>query len=351
MNRDTTDIAGVRVLHDVDLTSRNTLGLAARTDLLVEVHRIDAIAPALARFGRPRAVLGAGSNVILSENIEGPVYRMLGAGFECHEAGDDKAIVAVAAGLQWDAVVDQCIGAGAFGVENLALIPGLVGAAPIQNIGAYGVELSSFVHAVEAFDLNSGELIELPAASCGFGYRDSRFKQAPGRWLITRLLLELRRRFEPELGYLGLSDELARNSAAEPTAQEVADAVRRVRRRKLPDPLAVPNAGSFFKNPVIPLTEAMALRAQHHEMPVHPLANGEAKLSAAWLIEACGLKGEFLGGAAVSERHALVVINSGGANARDVLDLQQLVETRVRERFGIALEREPVLIGCTNASA
>lgn len=348
MNRDSTDIPGVRVQHDVDLTSRNTLGLASHTDLLVEVDCIGAITPAVERFGRPRAVLGAGSNVILAEVIGGPIYRMLGTDFEYREAGGDSAIVSLAAGLEWDEVVDRCIRAGAFGIENLALIPGLVGAAPIQNIGAYGVELSTFVHAVEAFDLDRGELVELPASLCGFGYRDSRFKQEPGRWLITRLLLRLRRRFEPELGYLGLSDELGWVSSAEPTAQDVADAVRRMRRGKLPDPLTIPNAGSFFKNPVVTLTEAMALRAQHDGMPVHPLANGDAKLSAAWLIEACGLKTTSRGGAKVSERHALVVINSGGANARDVLDLQQLVETQVRERFGVVLEREPVLIGCSN---
>ncbi|MEO6064848.1 MAG: UDP-N-acetylmuramate dehydrogenase [Lysobacterales bacterium] len=335
---------GLRVTRDVDLTSRNSLRLPARTDLLVEVLDCAALASALQQFGRPLAVLGGGSNVVLSGDIPGPVYRILGQSFECRTADGDSVEVSVDAGVEWDLCVDRCIAAGAHGIENLALIPGLAGAAPIQNIGAYGTELAECVDRVEAYDLRSLQPRVLSAAGCGFGYRDSRFKGDAGLWLVTRVHLRLSRVFAPRLGYSGLADELGEARKGMHSAQQVADAVRRIRRRKLPDPSVCPNAGSFFKNPTVALAQATALRERCPQLPIYPLTDGGAKLSAGWMIEACGLKGERLGDAAISEQHALVVINRGTATARDVLALQSRVEVAVREAFGVTLEREPVLI-------
>lgn len=333
----------IRVSRDVDLTARNSLGLPSRTDLLVEVLDADAIPDAIVRYGRPRAVLGGGSNVILSGDVEGPVFRVLQQSFETLP-GDASVDVSAGAGIRWDDLVDRCIAAGAHGIENLALIPGLVGAAPIQNIGAYGVELSDSVLRVEAFDLESMQPRVLATGECGFAYRDSRFKREPGLWLVTRVHLRLARTFEPQLGYAGLGDELNASPGDDCSAQQVADAVRNIRRRKLPDPSTSPNAGSFFKNPTVPLSQAMALRERWPLLPIYPLDDGQAKLSAAWLIESCGLKGARSGGAAVSAQHALVVINTGNATAIDVLALQDSVEAAVLEAFGVLLEREPVLI-------
>ncbi len=344
MTAPNTALPGLRVTRDVDLTSRNSLRLPARTDLLVEVLDRAVLAEAMQAFGRPRAVLGGGSNVVLRGDIEGPVYRILGQGFECAPCDADLVEVRVDAGVEWDALVDRCIAAGAHGIENLALIPGLAGAAPIQNIGAYGVELAEAVSQVEAFDLEAMQPRVLAATECAFGYRDSRFKREVGMWLVTRVHLRLARVFTPRLGYTGLADELgdARNDVH--SAQEVADAVRRIRRRKLPDPSTCPNAGSFFKNPTVALAQATALRERWPQLPIYPLTDGQAKLSAAWMIESCGLKGERLGDAAISPQHALVVINHGAATAHDVLALESRVATAVREAFGVTLEREPVLI-------
>lgn len=335
---------GIRVSRDVDLTSRNSLRLSAHTDLLVEVLDNAALAGALSEFGRPRAVLGGGSNVVLSGDIEGPVFRMLGQAFTSRALDANRVEVSADAGIEWDALVDLCIAAGAHGIENLALIPGLVGAGPIQNIGAYGVELAESVHQVDAFDLESMQPRVLSAIECAFGYRDSRFKREAGRWLVTRVHLNLARTFEPRLDYAGLTDELGEAHPAAHSARQVADAVRRVRRRKLPDPSTSPNAGSFFKNPTVALSQATALRERWPTCPIYPMSDGQAKLSAAWMIEACGLKGLRFGDAAISAQHALVVVNHGAATARDVLALQARIETQIRNAFGVQLEREPVLI-------
>lgn len=336
---------GIRVTRDVDLLPFNSLRLPARTDLLVEVMEADALPEALKAFGMPRAILGGGSNVVLRGDLDGPVFRVLGQGFESQAQDDDSVRVQVDAGVEWDRLVDLCVAAGAHGIENLALIPGLAGAAPIQNIGAYGVELAEVVERVEAFDLVERRPRVLDATECAFGYRDSRFKQESGRWLVTRVHLRLARDFMPRLGYSGLADELGDSNGEAHTAQQVADAVRRIRRRKLPDPSTTPNAGSFFKNPSVPLVAATALRERWPGLPIHPLANGRAKLSAAWMIEACGLKGTRVGGAGISPQHALVVVNHGAASTADVLSLQARIEGAVRAAYGVTLEREPVLIG------
>ena len=233
---------------------------------------------------------------------------------------------------------------GLSGIENLSLIPGLVGAAPIQNIGAYGVELAEVLDSVLAIDLISGETREFDQKECHFAYRNSRFKSADaGRYLITGIRLRLQRNFKPKLAYKGLGEELRSMGIDSPTARQLSDVVIRIRQRKLPDPMINGNAGSFFKNPLVNRTTADSLIKEFSELLVFTKGD-EAKLSAGWLIETCGWKGRSMGNAAVSAQHALVLINNGHATGSEILELANAIQESVRERFGIELEPEPLII-------
>jgi UDP-N-acetylmuramate dehydrogenase len=259
--------------------------------------------------------------------------------------------VRVEAGHGWDALVNWSLAEGLAGLENLALIPGTVGAAPIQNIGAYGVEVREHVHVVEAFDRVRGEIVRLTRGDCKFAYRDSIFKRAPDRYVVIAVEFELSRGLQFRLDYAGLADELlamgidaAALDGVRPS--QVAEAVCRIRRRKLPDPAVLGNAGSFFKNPIVPAARAEALKAAHAALPVFR-GNDDAsrKLSAAWLIDACGWKGFREGDAGVAASHALVLVNHGQASGAQLLDLARRIAASVHERFGVALEPEPRIIG------
>jgi UDP-N-acetylmuramate dehydrogenase len=232
------------------------------------------------------------------------------------------------------------------GLENLALIPGHTGAAPIQNIGAYGVEVGEYVVSVDAYDLASRSTSRLGAAACEFGYRDSLFKREHGRWIVTALELRLPRAGETRLGYAGLREELAAMGSLEATPRNVAEAVRRVRRRKLPDPAVIGNAGSFFKNPIVPTGLAESLGARLEGLPVFPGPTpGERKLSAAWLIERAGWRGYREDDAGVSARHALVLVNHGHATGAQLIGVARRVADSVLARFGVRLEPEPRIVG------
>jgi UDP-N-acetylmuramate dehydrogenase len=268
-----------------------------------------------------------------------------------HDDGH-AAVVRADAGVAWHDLVLWTLGHGLCGLENLALIPGTVGAAPIQNIGAYGVEVREHIRAVEAFDRRSGRFTRFDAIDCGFGYRDSRFKQDPDAQVVTAVEFTLSRSFTPRLGYAGISDELqAMGIDDAPRAAQVAEAVIRIRRRKLPDPAVMGNAGSFFKNPIVPATQATALAANHPALPVFRAADDDSrKLSAAWLIEQCGWKdhrntGSGSDDAGVSAQHALVLVNHGHASGAQVLALARRIAASVQERFGVAIEPEPRIVG------
>lgn len=331
------------------LRARNTFGVEARADMLVEVRDTAALpglfGNAMLRDG-PVLVLGGGSNLLFAGDPPGVVLTLGGQDIRILEDDGEAALVRADAGVEWHAFVLWTLGHGLAGLENLALIPGTVGAAPIQNIGAYGVEVRERIQVVEAFDRTSRTLTRLPAAECAFGYRDSRFKQEPERWIVTAVEFLLGRTPEPRLGYAGIADELARVGIQSPTASQVAEAVCRVRRSKLPDPAVLGNAGSFFKNPIVPRALAETLVAEHPALPVFPGTDGDSrKLSAAWLIDACGWKGYREGDAGVSERHALVLVNHGGASGAALLDLARRIAASVKQRFGVSLEPEPRIIG------
>jgi UDP-N-acetylmuramate dehydrogenase len=343
------DLGGYTLREDASLRTRNTLRVDARTALLAEVHDADALEKLLdwpAVRGMRMLVLGEGSNVLFVGDFDGMVVTLKTSGIEIIGEDANSARVRIAGGEHWNDVVRWSLAHGLCGLENLSLIPGTAGAAPVQNIGAYGVELEAFVHAVEAFDLRDHRLMRFAKSECAFAYRDSRFKREPDRWLITSLELDLPKEREPVLDYAGVREELAAMGIdGKPGSAQVAEAVVRLRTRKLPDPALIPNAGSFFKNPIVARGQSDALKRAHSALPLWPLGDGHAKLSAAWLIETCGFKGAREGDAGISERHALVLVNHGDASGAQLWALAQRVREGVRERFGVMLEPEPRVIG------
>ena len=331
------------------LAPLNTLGVAATARWLAEI-RDAAVIPALLALpvvsGAPVMVLGEGSNVLFTADFPGLILRTDFGTVRLRDEDGSTALVRAEAGAGWDALVDWTLARGLAGLENLALIPGLVGAAPIQNIGAYGAEVAESIEAVEAWDRQAARFERLDARQCAFAYRDSVFKRKPERWIVTAVEFRLAREASPRLDYAGVREELAAQGVtADPTPQQVADAVRRLRRRKLPDPAVIGNAGSFFKNPVVDAALAARIRAEHPQAPAYPAGEGCSKLSAAWMIESCGWRGHRDGDAGISAQHALVLVNHGNASGAELLALARRVADSVEQRFGVRLEPEPRIVG------
>lgn len=328
-----------------DLQRANTLGLPCVAERFVAAESPSRLAQALALASEhewPLTVLGGGSNLILPRRLVGLVVQPTFSGW--HFQRDDQGLITlrVEAGMNWHALVMESVMRGWWGIENLALIPGHCGAAPIQNIGAYGVELADVLDSVELLHLASGRQQTLSAEACRFGYRDSIFKGAlEGRVVITALTLTLSETPRPRLEY----GDLAARTGSAPTSLQVAEAVAAIRREKLPDPAQLGNAGSFFKNPVVSADEARRLLAESPDMPHFVQPDGQIKLAAAWLIDRCGLKGLRRGAFGVHDRQALVLVHHGGGDAEGLLAFADQVAAAVRERFGVTLSREPRLAG------
>ncbi|MER1968472.1 UDP-N-acetylmuramate dehydrogenase [Castellaniella sp. GW247-6E4] len=328
-----------------DLQGFNTLGLPARARALYVEGEADArILSTLADAGHEVFVLGGGSNVVMCERPRHLVARVGLRGIGLRREDREAWVIEAAAGEPWHDFVAYCLSQGWPGLENLALIPGTVGAAPVQNIGAYGLELDQRLEGVVAWDIQAARRVELAPEGCGFAYRDSLFKRAgAGRWLILAVRFRLPKVWHPVLDYPDLRTHPAL-AGGEATPGAVFDAVCDIRRRKLPDPALLGNAGSFFKNPVVPAVRAEALRERFPGLPAYGQPDGRVKLAAGWLIEQAGWKGRRLGPVGMHERQALVLVNHGGAAAADVLRLARAVCEDVRARFGVELEREPVLL-------
>ena len=344
-----------RLVPDADLSARNTFGVAARAPLLLEVADVAAL-PSLFDTelrGMQVMVLGGGSNLLFAADPDGALLALRGERMAVVSNEGTAARVRAEAGAGWDAFVRWTLARGLSGLENLALIPGTVGAAPIQNIGAYGVEASDTIVAVEAFEPATGLMHRFPPAECAFAYRDSVFKREAGRYVVTAVEFLLSRTAQPKVDYAGVRDELRSMGAGDaPTASQVADAVTAIRRRKLPDPAVIGNAGSFFKNPIVPAAQAAALADAHPTLPVFPMRDTESgpvaascKLSAAWLIDQAGWKGHRDGDAGVAASHALVLVNHGNATGAQLLHLARRIAASVQARFGVDLEPEPRIVG------
>ena len=337
------------LLDKAPLIARNTFRVPATASLFAEARdraALDELFGYASLRSGPLLVLGEGSNLLFAGDSPGLVVSIALRGITILERDDDHALVRADAGVNWNDLVHWTLGHELEGLENLALIPGNVGAAPIQNIGAYGSEVGEFIETVEAFDRDSGELRRLDRAACAFGYRDSVFKREGERWIVVAVELRLPFRHELRLDYAGIRDELAAMAIDTPRAVHVAEAVTRLRTRKLPNPALIGNAGSFFKNPQVAIDVATTLKSEHTALPMFPGTDPSLrKLSAAWMIEACGWKGHRDGDAGVSAQHALVLVNHGKATGAQLLDLARRVAVSVHERFGVTLEPEPRIIG------
>jgi len=336
-------------LHEnVSLKSFNTFGIESRARYFVQcasTAEVTAAVDQAAGRGWPRLVLGGGSNLLLTRDFPGLVMHMSNRGIALVETRADAFVVRAAAGESWHGLVLHTLDAGWNGLENLALIPGTVGAAPLQNIGAYGVELESVFESLDALDTQTGAVVTLKREACGFAYRDSIFKGvARDRYVILEVSLRLPRNKPPVIDYADLRAWFARLGVSQPDAREVCAAVVAIRRAKLPDPAVAGNAGSFFKNPLVAADKFAALKVFYPDLPGYAQPGGAVKLAAGWLIDHAGWKGRTLGGAAVSQTQALVLVNRGGAVAADVLALAQAIQADIRARFGVELIPEPVLV-------
>ncbi len=347
-------------LSSFPLQTHNSFGIVAKAHTLVRVaHEADVQAvladPALA--ARPKFVLGGGSNIVLTGDVKPLVLKVEVMGRRLIHETPKAWIVEAGAGENWHAVVAWTLAQGWPGLENLALIPGSVGASPVQNIGAYGVELQDRFESLHAIDLVTGQAFTLNAAQCAFGYRDSVFKHTAGqdgdfglagRALITRVRFRLPKPWKAVLGYADLERKRADTGIDQPDAQQIFDWVCAIRRAKLPDPATLGNAGSFFKNPTVSPDQCADIIAREPGIVHYPMPNGDIKLAAGWLIDACGWKGKSIGNAGVYDKQALVLVNRGGAanpvTGGEVMTLARAIQTSVYERFGIRLEPEPVVV-------
>jgi len=335
-------------IRDYSLKAHNTFGIEARCRRFIEyaspeeARQVSAILCADARV--PYIIIGGGSNLLLTRDFEGIVVRSAVTGLEVRQEGGD-VLLTVGSGENWDRLVDHCVASGWYGMENLSLIPGDVGASAVQNIGAYGSEAKDLIVDVQAVDISSGRLVTLAASDCLFGYRDSRFKHEwKNRYLITSVTYRLSTTFAPRLDYGNIRAELHRQAITEPTARQLRDTIISIRQAKLPDPAVEGNAGSFFMNPIVSRSKYEQLAALYEGMPHYDVDDGHVKIPAGWMIEQCGWKGRSLGRAGVHSRQALVLVNRGGATGAEVLQLCEAIRSDVNRKFGIDIHPEVNII-------
>ena len=332
------------VRQGVSLKAYNSFGVEVSARQFAEARSDDEVRQALACAAEqrlPLLLLGGGSNLLLTADVEALVLRMASRGVRVLQDDGERVLIEAEAGEPWHPFVQWTLRQGFAGLENLSLIPGTVGAAPMQNIGAYGVELKDVFAGLTALDRQSGELREFSLSDCAFAYRDSLFKREAGRWVILRVRLALSRQAPLHLDYGPVRQRLAEQGIAAPTAADVGRAICAIRNEKLPDPAVLGNAGSFFKNPLVSAKQAQRLRAEHADLVAYPQADGLVKLAAGWLIERAGWKGFREGDAGVHRLQALVLVNYGQATGRQLLALAQRIQADIAQRFAVTLEIEP----------
>ena len=333
----------MNIQHQYPLDQLNTLGFPATAEAFVSVTSeqmlIDAVHYA-DKQGLKLHILGGGSNILVTPNVAGLVIKMDMKGRTVNMSGD-SALLTLGAGEEWHKTVAWSVAQGFSGIESMALIPGSVGAAPVQNIGAYGTELKDcFVH-LRAYDIEQKRWVVFDKKACQFAYRDSLFKQQPGRYIITEVTLSLSKVAAPRLKYAALQGFFDQKGINAPSLSQIFDAVCEVRRSKLPDPATLGNAGSFFKNPVITNSQCDALISHFPDLVRYPDQPGYTKLAAGWLIDQCHWKGKRQGNVGVYDKQALVLVHYGDGQLGELLDLSEQIQTSVQSKFGVSLEREP----------
>lgn len=330
----------IREFHQISLRTRNSFGVDQQAARLVEFETPEDLRTLFAA-GIPEkwTVLAGGNNILFTRDYDGVLLTPVARGITLLSDDGDEVRVRADAGVEWDDLVEWAVGRGLWGIENLSLIPGKAGAAPVQNIGAYGCEAKDAIRRVEMYCVETGNLLTLDAAHCGFGYRESVFKHdLKGRAIITAVEIALTHTPRPRLGYGDVEREVEARGGA--TLRNIREAICAIRRAKLPDPAVLGNAGSFFKNPVVGAAAAERLLAEYPDMPHYPAPEGRVKLAAGWLIDRAGMKGRRKGAVGVHERQALVLVNHGGATGGEVIAFAHEVQERVRGKFGIEIDTE-----------
>ena len=330
------------IYENIPLKSYNTFGVDYTADCMIHVdsdnEAIDLFRGKTIR-GKQLLILGGGSNILFTGNFKGTIIRPEFGGIKIEEKDKDTVTISAGAGINWDTLVEWTVNNGFGGLENLSLIPGLTGATPVQNIGAYGVEVKDKIVKVKTISINDGSLREFSNTECKFDYRNSIFKNhEKGRYLITRVYYKLNLRPKPDLNYGSLKEEVIKTGSI--TLQNVRQAVINIRKSKLPDPEILGNAGSFFKNPVISISLAENLRKIYRDMPSYSDRSGGIKLAAGWLIDQCGWKGKRVGDTGVHDKQALILVNYGKATGKEIFKFSEKIKESVFEKFGIELERE-----------
>ena len=329
------------------LKSYNTFGLNYKSEFFISINSENEAINLFKNEGaviKPVMTLGRGSNILFTGNYKGTIIHPEISGINIEEKTADYVIVSAGAGVDWDFFVGWTVDNGFGGVENLSLIPGTVGAAPIQNIGAYGVEVKDTIEKVRAVGIDNGSVREFSKNECRFGYRSSIFKnELKGRYFITSIFFKLTTNPSPNLAYGSLAGEVTGLGGA--SLKNIREAVIKIRRSKLPDPEVIGNAGSFFKNPVVDISTAETLRKRYPQIPCYDDSSGGIKLAAGWLIEQCGWKGKRSGNTGVHEKQALILVNYGGANGKEILNLSEEIRKSVWYKFEVELEREVEVIG------
>ena len=332
------------IKENYSLREHNTFGIDARCRWFMEyatVEEAQEVARRLRESAAPYIIIGGGSNLLLTGDFEGTVVHSAIRGVEADSTASPATLVTAGSGENWDELVACCVAHGWYGMENLSLIPGDVGASAVQNIGAYGVEVKDLITSVEAVEIATGRAVTLQAADCDYSYRQSRFKHEwKDCFLITRVSYRLSSRFEPHLDYGNIRSELERKGIAAPTASELRQVIIGIRQAKLPDPMVAGNAGSFFMNPLVSREQYERLAALYEGMPHYEVDAAQVKIPAGWMIDQCGWKGRSLGRAGVHSQQALVLVNLGGATGSEIVALSEAIRHDVSERFGIDIHPE-----------
>ncbi len=332
------------VQKNVQLKPFNTFGIEATAKYFVEIYSIKQLQEILQNpdyQSTERLILGGGSNMLLTKDFDGLVIKIAIKGFEIIQENEDNIWIKAGAGVVWHDLVMHCVNKNYAGMENLSLIPGTVGAAPMQNIGAYGIEIKEVFEALEALEIATGEIKVFDKVTCNFGYRESIFKhEAKGKYVILNVTFKLNKKPNFHIEYGAIKDTLVEMGISEMSIKAISDAVIHIRQSKLPNPAEIGNAGSFFKNPEIPNAQFETLKAQFPTIPSYPVSETTTKVPAGWLIEQAGWKGQRFGNVGVHAKQALVLVNYGGGKGEEIKDLSQKIQASVKGKFGIQLSVE-----------